>query len=270
MGCQHVQSLKPLSTCGLQECGALFGAEWFDLLSRSTHSRRLHTFCGVARDESVRNRLRKRLAQHDVHLLYRRRRELRAGLISVEAAHVRWGQRLQLYMTESGGDVLAGDVGVVGVSRLFDGTLHGVCKPAVQILADRELPGVVEEAAVSVCHSFRELARDFRSGLACHRTPLAPFSGPNSVLGCPCAVLASVDRALIIAALLSHPCRLLRESAPKGQPPGLRQASLSFGGELPAGRPLCARSCCRRRRSSPPAPAEREPALSSVPLAAPH
>lgn len=85
---------------------------------------------------------------------------------SVEAAYVCRGQRLQLHVPESGGDVLVGDVGVVGVSRLFDGALHGVCKPAVQVRADRELPGVVEEAAVSVRHSLREFARDFRSGLA--------------------------------------------------------------------------------------------------------
>jgi hypothetical protein len=101
-----------------------------------------------------------------VHLLHRRRGEIRAGLLPIEAAHVCRGQRLQLYVTEGGGDVFVGDVGVVGVSRLFDGTLYGVCKPAVQVLADRELPGVVEEAAISVCHGFRKLARDFRSGLA--------------------------------------------------------------------------------------------------------
>jgi hypothetical protein len=160
-----------------------------------------------------------------VHLLHRRRGEVRAGLLPVEAADVGRGQRLQLHVPEGGGDVLVGDVGVVGVGRLFDRALHGVCEPAVQVLLDRDPPGVVEEAAVSVCHSFRELARDLRSGLARHRTPLAPFGGPDGVLGRPRAVLASVDRALVIAALLSHLYRPLHESARKDQHLGLRPAS---------------------------------------------
>src|SRR5215213_4969199 len=75
-------------------------------------------------------------------------------------------------MSESGGDVLVNDVGVVGVSRLFDRTFDGVCEPAVQVLADHELPGVVEDTDVSVCHSFSELTRDLRSGLTQRRSPL--------------------------------------------------------------------------------------------------
>jgi hypothetical protein len=78
---------------------------------------------------------------------------------SVEAAYVCRGQRLQLHVTESGGDVFVGDVGVVGVSRLFDGALYVIRKPTVQVLADRELPGVVEEAAVSVRQIARRLSR---------------------------------------------------------------------------------------------------------------
>ncbi len=78
---------------------------------------------------------------------------------SVEAAYVCRGQRLQLHVTESGGDVFVGDVGVVSVSRLFDGALYVICKPTVQVLADRELPGVVEEAAVSVRQIARRLSR---------------------------------------------------------------------------------------------------------------
>ena len=60
------------------------------------------------------------------------------------------------------------------------------------------------------------LRGDFRSGLACHRTPLASFSGPNSVLSCPCAVLASVDRAFVVAAFLSHLLLLLPSFGPLG------------------------------------------------------
>src|SRR5215212_5510470 len=121
---EHVQGSQPLSAGCFQESGALFGVEWLDLLSRSTYQRQLHAVCGVARDKTVRDRLSERLAQHDMHLLYRCCGETGAGLLPVEATYVCRGATLELQASESGGDVYSGDVGVVGICRLLYRAFH--------------------------------------------------------------------------------------------------------------------------------------------------
>src|SRR5215208_1227420 len=94
-----------------------------------------------------------------------------------------------------------GDVGVVGVGRLFDRAFHRVREPSIQVLPECELSGIVDEPAVSICQCLCELAWDLRPRLARYRTPRAPFASPDGVLCRPYAVLAAVDRALAVAAL---------------------------------------------------------------------
>ena len=51
-----------------------------------------------------------------------------------------------------------GDVGVVGVGRLFDRAFDRVREPSIQVLLERELSGIVDEPAVSICQCLCELA----------------------------------------------------------------------------------------------------------------
>src|SRR5215204_5431627 len=178
---QHVQGLQALASCCLQERATFFGVERLDLLSRSTYPRRLHAGRGVARDQAVRDGLRECLTQHDMHLFYRRRREVRTALLPVEATHMSRGEALEFYVSECRADVFAGDVGVVGVGGLLDRAFHRVREPPIQVLPDRELAGVVDEPAVSIRHRFRELARGLRPRLSRYRAPLAPFGGADAV-----------------------------------------------------------------------------------------
>src|SRR3712207_7338508 len=72
----------------------------FFLMIRRPPRSTLFPYTTLFRSETVRNRLRKRLAQHHVHLLHRGRREISAGLLPVEATHMARGEALELHASE--------------------------------------------------------------------------------------------------------------------------------------------------------------------------
>src|SRR5829696_9649796 len=259
--------MQAITFGGLQQCTGLLAVQGLYLTFLQT--RRVDVFCYIAIHYSPPLGLLQGAAQHGMGVLDGAGRKPPILHLTVEVLYVSWRELSELDAPNGRDDVAPYLSLVGGVCAGSDTSPDAVVEPPIQALPDTYVLVIDDEPTVPVSYGLGELLADLFAALAIDVAGFPTRSGLYSVLADPVSILAAVDRALIVAAPLRHTYHPFNESTLKGQPLGLPPASSQSGDALPACRPLCARWCCRRRRSSPPTPAKREPALSSVASAAP-
>src|SRR5215203_632424 len=255
--------MQTITFGGLQQRTGLFTVQ--GLYLTSLQPRRVDVFCYVAIHHSPPLGLLQSAAQHGMGVLDSASREPPILHLTVKMLYVSRRELSELDAPDGRDDVAPYLSLVGGVCAGPDASPDAVVEPPIQALPNTHVLVIEDEPAVPVGYGLGELLPNLFAALAIDVASLGSLGSLHPVLADPVSILAAVDRTLVVATPLRHPYHPFNESAQKGQPLGLRPASSPSEDAPPACRPLCARSCCRRRLTSPPALAEREPALSSVP-----
>src|SRR5215218_6313359 len=155
-------------------------------------------------DEVPLDRLSERLVQDVVYLLDRRAREVRVEAVTIETLEMESVQVRELESPESGLDVVGDEVLIPREGGLPNRSAHGVCKPAVQVVANGRATRVKNDPTVPIRHSLRKLRRNLCSRSPIQNLALRPFHGVDRVAGLPATILTMADTAFVVSAFLRH------------------------------------------------------------------
>src|SRR5829696_3772323 len=110
----------------------------------------------------------------------------------------------ELESPESGLDVVGDEVLIPREGGLPNRSAHGVCKPAVQVVANGRATRVKNDPTVPIRHSLRKLRRNLCSRSPIQNLALRPFHGVDRVAGLPATILTMADTAFVVSAFLRH------------------------------------------------------------------
>src|SRR5919112_1361217 len=216
--------MQTITFGGLQQRTGLFAVQGLYLTFLKT--RRVDVFCYIAIHYSPPLGLLQGAAQHGMGVLDGAGRKPPILHLTVKELYVSWRELSELNAPDGRDDVASYLSLVGGVCAGPNTSPCAVVEPPFQALPDTYVLVIDDEPAVPVGYGFGELLSDLFASLAVDVAGFPTRSGLYSVLANLVAILAAVDRAPVVGAPLRHPYHPFNESAPKGQPPVLRLASV--------------------------------------------